>query len=408
MNIATEEIPNVELDILQEAKQKCLEILCKNISVKGVAASIENYPQVWARDSVITLFGATVDGNSQLLEAFRFSLETLGAHQDRFGHIPNYVRLDNSRVDYQSCDSTIWFIIGSCIYGERSGDTEWLKRQAPAIRKALDWCEMRDFLKDGLICSQEADDWADLMSNHGHVLFTNALMVWATRLASTHLREIYPEEAKHWGDRSELTATSVRTMFWPAAPGTFVDKTHFQVRAQMSLTLRSVPFFVPWISVFEFGKRFDTPGNLMAILSGVASQPQASSILNFIRQEGMDTPYPVRVLHPVVQPGESDWRDYFMVWGHGLPYHYQNGGSWPWVGAFYIAALVKAGKLDRAQEQLIALAHALKQGKDAPWECNEWLHGQRGEAMGAKFQAWSAGMFLYALHCVETGEVPGF
>jgi hypothetical protein len=26
--------------------------------------------------------------------------------------------------------------------------------------------------------------------------------------------------------------------------------------------------------------------------------------------------------------------------------------------------------------------------------------------MGVKYQAWSAGMFLYARHAVETGEVP--
>jgi len=408
MNITNDQMATTEASIIQEAEKMSLEILCRGISEKGIAASIEHYPQVWARDSVITLFGATIDKNPRFLEAFRFSLETLGAYQDRFGHIPNYVRLDNNKVDYQSCDSTIWFVIGCCTYAERSGDSEWLKQRAPAIRKALDWCEMRDFFKNGLICSQEADDWADLMSNHGHVLFTNALTVWAAQLANSSLRDIYPEDAGHWAARAELATNGIRNMFWPLPPGSFVDQTHFQIKARISQTLRSVPFFVPWVSVFEFGKRFDTIGNLMAILTGVASPAQASSILNFIRDEGLDSPFPVRVLHPVVRPGDSDWRDFYMVWGHGLPYHYQNGGIWPWVGAFYIAALVKAGESARAKNQLVALANALKQGKDGEWECSEWLHGQTGKAMGAKYQAWSAGMFLYAAHCVKTGKTVGF
>jgi glycogen debranching enzyme len=85
---------------------------------------------------------------------------------------------------------------------------------------------------------------------------------------------------------------------------------------------------------------------------------------------------------------------------------HHNGGIWPWVGGAYVAALVHCGRHDEAKRQLTALARALDQGTER-WECNEWLHGVSGEAMGAKHQAWSAGMFLYAAYAVSSGKTPG-
>ena len=70
------------------------------------------------------------------------------------------------------------------------------------------------------------------------------------------------------------------------------------------------------------------------------------------------------------------------------------------------AALATAGRREQARLELAHLAEALRQGHE-PWECNEWLHGQTGKAMGAKYQAWSAGMFLYAEHAIRTGKTPG-
>jgi len=77
-------------------------------------------------------------------------------------------------------------------YAERAQEPAWLESRISSIRLALNWCEMRDFTKSDLICSLEADDWADLMCHHGHVLFANALWVWALRLASKHLESSYP------------------------------------------------------------------------------------------------------------------------------------------------------------------------------------------------------------------------
>jgi len=47
-------------DLLDHAVESCRAIVRKNVSRSGLAASVDNYPQIWARDTVITFFGATV------------------------------------------------------------------------------------------------------------------------------------------------------------------------------------------------------------------------------------------------------------------------------------------------------------------------------------------------------------
>jgi glycogen debranching enzyme len=76
------------------------------------------------------------------------------------------------------------------------------------------------------------------------------------------------------------------------------------------------------------------------------------------------------------------------------------------VGGFYVAALVKAGRLAEAERQLERLAEANRQGLHQEWEFNEFLHGQTGRPMGAIGNAWSAGMYVYAHAAVRRGAVP--
>jgi hypothetical protein len=54
------------------------------------------------------------------------------------------------------------------------------------------------------------------------------------------------------------------------------------------------------------------------------------------------------------------------------------------------------------------LAEANWQGLNAKWGFNEWLHGASGRPMGYEQQAWSAAMYLYAEHALQTGKLPLF
>ena len=107
-------------------------------------------------------------------------------------------------------------------------------------------------------------------------------------------------------------------------------------------------------------------------------------------------------------PGDKDWRDYFLVRNLNQPHHYHNGGTWAFIGGFYVAALVQAGRLDEAQVQLGKLAEMNRQGVRAEWEFNEWFHGVSGRPMGYAGQTWSASMYLYAHDAVTNGRLNVF
>ena len=393
-------------ELVVQAHAAAEHIIGKNITPVGLAASIEGYRHVWARDSMITFLGAAIARNGTVMESFRQSLDTLAEYQDRFGQIPYLVDIATRKALFGSVDSNSWFVIGAAHYIALSGDAQWGANNRDRLAKALDWCEAMDLAHTGLMMSPECFDWADLMANHGNVLFPNVLCSHALRAGAQVLESIAPAEAARFRGRRETVRHALQEYFWVKAPGECIDDTHGRVRAKMSILLRKRPYFLPWVGLFDYGDYLDTTGNMLAVLCGVATAAQASQILDYIDSAGVNRPFPVRVLHPPIRPGEQNWREYHRINNLNMPHQYHNGGIWPWVGGLYVAALVKAGRPERAREELALLAAALKRGSE-PWECNEWLHGETGRPMGVRFQAWSAGMFLYAHHAVETGELPG-
>jgi hypothetical protein len=55
------------------------------------------------------------------------------------------------------------------------------------------------------------------------------------------------------------------------------------------------------------------------------------------------------------------------------------------IGGFHVAALVRHGWQREAEQLLLSLAEANRQGTIyRPWEFNEWLHGDSGHPMGLR------------------------
>jgi hypothetical protein len=173
-------------------------------------------------------------------------------------------------------------------------------------------------------------------------------------------------------------------------------------------TISSRPFYLPYVAFREYGDYCDTLGNLLAVLCGLADEHRADHILRYLYQVGAAQPFPTKAIYPPIQPGNPDWREYYRSRNLNLPHQYHNGGIWPFIGGFHIAALVKVGWMQEAQNLLGDLAQANRAGVREEWEFNEWLHGQTGHPMGYSYQAWSAGMYVYAYHAVTTGETPLF
>jgi glycogen debranching enzyme len=159
-------------------------------------------------------------------------------------------------------------------------------------------------------------------------------------------------------------------------------------------------YYLLYLGFRAAGEWFDSLGNLLAILSGVVDTRQSQIILDFISRYSLDT-WPLQNLIPAVNPGDPDWRDYYGMLN--LPNHYHKGGVWPFIGGFYVTALLRAGRREAAEVALRNLSALNRQGG-----FNEWHHGQTGVAMGVRDQAWSAGMLLFALECVRTGHIDLF
>jgi glycogen debranching enzyme len=411
-------------DIALEKAQSILRSECSPI---GLMASPEGYPHVWARDSVVTSLGALLSPGHEA--CLRMSLQTLSGQQSELGAIPNNVSVATGRLDHTnagSVDSNLWFILGHLFQYRVSGDKTFLQAQWAALEQALLWLRYQDSNDCGLLEVHEAADWADLLANRFNVLYDNVL--WYATLRSmaemaqalerdgsryAHMADdvghkirfvlwVGPENEAKWGpnfpDHTEWTHTE-----WTHTEWTHTEWTH--TLSQVGPVLVKRPYFLPYVAFRDFGDYCDVLGNLLSILFDVASPVQEKRILDYLHQVGIAEPYPVRVLHPVIYPGNKDWREYYRNNNLNLPDQYHNGGIWPFVGGFYVAALVKAGQLEEAQRQLEKLAEVNRLGLEEEWEFNEWCHGRTGRPMGYPHQAWSAGMYVFAYCCVQQGHV---
>ena len=128
---------------------------------------------------------------------------------------------------------------------------------------------------------------------------------------------------------------------------------------------------------------------------------RARTAFRFMWGVGVNQPWPVANLYPVVQAGDPDWRAYYTVNLLNLPHHYHNGGIWPFIGGMWVRFIHRLGFHEVACRELLRLAELNRLGRDHEWEFNEWAHGQTGRPMGKAYQAWSAASFLRACHELE-------
>jgi len=399
--------------LVETAFEKARGILTSECSPIGLMASPEGYPHVWARDSVITSLGAVLLPEHR--DCLRRSLETLASQQSELGAIPNNVSVATGRLDHTnagSVDSNLWFIIGHYLQFQTFGDTEFLRAHWASLEKALLWLRYQDSNGCGLLEVHEAADWADLLANRFNILYDNVLWYASLRAMAALARALGVEGARYDALADDVRH-KIRIVLWVGPENadewgaTCPGHTEWKhTLSQVDPVLVKRPFFLPYVAFRDFGDYCDVFGNLLAILFGVANPAQVKRILDYLHQVGIAEPYPVRVLHPVIHPGNKDWREYYRNNNLNLPDQYHNGGIWPFVGGFYVAALVKAGRIEEAARQLEKLAAVNRLGIDAEWEFNEWCHGQTGRPMGYPHQAWSAGMYVLAYRAVREGQLP--
>jgi hypothetical protein len=419
------------------ARSQAQQVLLANGGALGLLGANQAYQQVWARDSMLCGLGLWLCGEAgQAIHAR--SLETLRRFQSPLGKIPHNVGFTavpdpalvahggRLQVDGQEglavedtihagcVDGNLWYILGHYYHWRLGGDRALLAAAWPSLERALLWLRYQDSNECGLLEVHEAMDWADLFANRYNVLYDNVLY-YATWRCMGAMAAALSQTDQGFAETAHDVRRKVNTLLWvgPEAPKDWdriarerKEWLYPLKRVETELVLR--PFYLPYMAFRDYADRFDTLGNLLAILFGVADATQAGKILDYLHGCGLNEPFPVRVLYPVLQPGDRDWREYYRVRNLNQPHHYHNGGAWPFVGGIYVAALVQAGRQAEAQRQLDKLTAMVRLGRTREWEFNEWFHGLSGRPMGFAGQSWSAAMYLFACDAVEHERVNVF
>lgn len=356
----------------KEAYEKAIQVLEKCQTSKGFRAAYPGYNGIWARDSMITSLGASLI-NNKFKETFKQSLITLANNQSEKGQIPNAVLLDKKQVDYKSIDSTLWFIIGHYIYKKRYNDSSMLKKHSKQIQKAILWLSYQDLGEDGMLEQLPTTDWQDAFPHrYGHTINTQALYYYVLNLTNQSSK---------------------------------AKKLKYQTNNNPDINLWKGNYYIPWRwknhrKYQEKGEWFDSLGNLLAIVFDLTNKEQANKILDYIKQNNIDKPYPIKAIYPPITKNSKDWQDYFEDCDARTPYHYLNAGIWTYIGGFYILSLIKNNQLKEAENQLEKLATANLKGN-----FSEWLNGQTGIPSKDQNQAWNAGMYILAYHSLQQKTV---
>lgn len=384
-------MPKAILDDVEKAKGAATAVLLHNSRgpFRGLFRTAGwGYPEPYTRDLMISALGILVSGNERLITALRRVLEALAQSQTKRGHIPS---LAHDPDDRGASDTTPLFLIGAALFRKATGEDHFLEE---AVQKALVWMDYQSPDDVIMVAQGPTTDWRDEHWVLGFGLYVNTLVYTYLRL---HGRN---------GDADELRSMMNRFD---------VRGGKRQRHVHEGLVIRHKPYYALWAFKADNNERFDLLGNSLAILSGIASPSRAREMVAWIEGEcahlkeagelAIDLP---PCLIPYIRPEDPDWRPRYERFN--LPGEYHNGGIWPFICGFYVAALVAAGRHRLAHSKLLELTRRVRPAreKDVPYGFNEWFRAHDGRPAGEDWQTWSAAMYLYAAACVEYGRTPFF
>lgn len=364
--------------LIEDAKKAAMAVLLHNRvgPFQGLPRTAGwGYPEPYTRDLLISALGILVSGNDELIRSLEKVMETLARNQSTHGQIPSLV---HDAGDRGASDTTPLFLLVLGMLRQITGDAALLDE---AKVKALRWMDYQ-VTEDRVFVGQlPTSDWRDEQWVLGYGLYVNSLVHGYQRLLGLD-------------DRAEAlrAAANRQDGYGFATPGQ--------------------PVFAIWFYKVLRDSRCDVLGNSLAILTGLADPDRAREMIAWMEvrcaemrrcgELALDLP---PCLFPFIQPSDPDWHARYETYNQ--PGHYHNGGVWPFVCGFYIAALVAAGEQEIAELKLGALAGLVRASRidRGGFGFNEWARADDGRPAGEDWQTWSASMYLYAAACVEQERV---
>ena len=355
----------------------------------GFAAGT-TYPQVWIRDTATMMAYAR----------FFYPLSDLQGIVDRFfaaqtpaGEVQDWVdsvgRCDKNTVESDQESSLVL-----AAWQLALGDPAWLTYSVAGISRlrrldmALEWLwRNRLDAKRGLIWSGFTADWGDVersyadqrsiklsdRSQRTYSTYSQALFIQAAeKLARMAERLGDKSKAGKWRQRGKAVAAECRRQLYLA------DKGYFIVHR-----VENKDAVLRWErNILAVG------GNAEAMRAGLMSKAEIARFLGVLeakrKQLGLRSvsftlmpPFPENFFpHPLLR----------------IPWSYQNGGEWDWIGGRLVTALYQAGFRREAEKYLLEIT-----AKNlAEMNIFEWSD-KTGNGQGALFYAGAAGVIGEAI-----------
>ncbi len=287
------------------------------------------------------------------------------------------------------------------------------------IQLILDICLSKRFDMTPTMLVPEAAFMIDRrMGVYGHPLEIQALFHHALRAARYELikNENYIQK-REIDSRLYLLTEYIRDRYW-LDPKRIRAIYRYQTEEfgetalnKFNIYENSVPEWVlPWLDrkggylagnlgVGWIDFRFFSQGNLLSIISGLATHEQGQSIMNLIEMqwEKMIGNMPLKICYPAVV--DRDWETVTGCDPKNVPWSYHNGGNWPVLLWSFTAAAQQTQRISLAKK---AIQAAEKYLMDDEWP--EYYDGEDGTIIGREarlYQTWTIAGYLVANYLIQ-------
>jgi hypothetical protein len=379
--------------------------------------SHDNYRRIWSRDGIIVGLAALMTGDGELAATFRKTLETLASHQGPHGEIPSNVDPDNGRVSYGGMagrvDADLWFIIGCGEYWRATGDGRFIESLLQAIEKTVFLLGAWEFNNRGLLYVPATGDWSDEYVHNAYILYDQLLYLQALRSVHHIRHRLIGSDDHALRTKISVLKRMIRDNYWFGHTQSIPDDVYHEVlfeKGRKAAGRSTRRYWLPFFSPHGYGYRFDAFANVLASLFDVAGASHREAVDTYISQ--VVVPSELKLLpafHPVIKPVDKDWEELQITFTYSFknyPYEFQNGGLWPMITGFYVADLVRRGRIDAAGDYLNGIHRAnamVMEGK--PWSFPEYVNGKNFSPGGNQYQCWSASAALMGHYALKGEKV---
>lgn len=356
---STEKLDTAAWDVIRDASDAH--------GIRAAAQQQDNYRRIWARDSVVTGLAILLHDHSALMPAFKASLQQLAKAAAPNGQIPSNVSLaDDGQMAAVSfggpvgrTDCSFWWIIGAVNYLQRLPEESFRVQVLDQTEKIFQLAQAWEFNYQGLMHLPVSSNWADEYITGGYVLYDQLLRYWALLLAGECFNRT------DWLAKADDVKLSIKKHFCGEAE---LDASLFTASQRKQLqAAKGEPAFICAFSATQLIQRYDAWSIALLLALNIPSESSRAGLLEAIRKEWDTCRIGLPAFWPVIEESDPEYRQLLSNHSYRFknrPGHFHNGGIWPVVNGFLVAAFQLIGEPAMADALLQSLQSLLERHAD--------------------------------------------